>query len=295
LLHSMDATEKQQLVRHLYVILVANSIMVYDHMATLTDEITFIWRRPKALSAMSFLISRYLALVGNIYGLYVDFSLIPDQSCPKYTMSRQLFIFLQQFVICVILIIRTYALYNRSKRLIVWVTFILIVLAGGVSAASFGQYAGNLTISPGVGCFTTYTAEISARLGLAWVAILAFEALIFVLTVYQTCKSRGLSRLRLVTRRNILDVMFHDGVMYFGAMTLCNIPNIVMYYYGPAVIRGNVGLSIFTSCMSVTLISRLMLNLHKSADSGILSVPAQDDDYCLSVFTTSISIQSAIA
>ncbi|KAG1802609.1 hypothetical protein EV424DRAFT_1545103 [Suillus variegatus] len=210
-------------------------------MATLTDEITFIWRRPKALSAMSFLISRYLALVGNIYGLYVDFSLIPDQ------------------------------------------------------AASFGQYAGNLTISPGVGCFTTYTAEISARLGLAWVAILAFEALIFVLTVYQTCKSRGLSRLRLVTRRNILDVMFHDGVMYFGAMTLCNIPNIVMYYYGPAVIRGNVGLSIFTSCMSVTLISRLMLNLHKSADSGILSVPAQDDDYCLSVFTTSISIQSAIA
>lgn len=47
--------------------------------------------------------------------------------------------------------------------------------------------------------------------------------------------------------------------------------------------------------MSVTLISRLMLNLHKSADSGILSVPAQDDDYCLSVFTTSISIQSAIA
>ncbi|KAG1894072.1 uncharacterized protein F5891DRAFT_1063813 [Suillus fuscotomentosus] len=87
--------------------------------------------------------------------------------------------------------------------------------------------------------------------------------------------------------------------MYFGAMTLCNIPNIVMYYYfltvGRAVIRGNVGLAIFTSCMSVTLISRLMLNLHKSVDSGILSVPARDDDYCLSVFTTSISIQSEIA
>ncbi|KAG1790003.1 uncharacterized protein HD556DRAFT_756249 [Suillus plorans] len=239
----MDATEKQQLARHLYVILVANSIMVYDHMATLTDEINFIWRRPKTLSAMSFLISRYLALI----------------SCPKYAIARQLFVFLQQFVICVILIIRTYALYNRSKRLIIWVTFILIVLAGGVSAATFGQYAGTLTISPGVGCFTTSTVEISARLGLAWVAILAFEALIFVLTVYRTCKSRGLSRLRLVTRRNILDVMFHDGVMYFGAMTLCNIPNIVMYYYGPAVIRGNVGLGIFTSWTTTTASQSLLL------------------------------------
>ncbi|KAG1894077.1 uncharacterized protein F5891DRAFT_737118 [Suillus fuscotomentosus] len=93
-------------------------------------------------------------------------------------------------------------------------------------------------------------------------------------------------------------------------MTLCNIPNIVMYYVSRhpsgvtnrsqlesvwTIIRGNVGLAIFTSCMSVTLISRLMLNLHKSVDSGILSVPARDDDYCLSVFTTSISIQSEIA
>ncbi|KAG2152631.1 uncharacterized protein EDB93DRAFT_256183 [Suillus bovinus] len=211
-------------------------------------------------------------------------------SCSKYVSTRQLFIFFQQFIVCVILIIRTYALYNRSKRLIIWLTIVLVVLAAGASAGSFGQYARNITSSPGFGCFETYTAKASDRLGLAWLAILAFELLIFVLTVYRTCKSRGLPRLRQVTKRNILDVMFHDGAMYFAAMTVCNIPNITMYYSGSGVVRGSLGLATFTSCMSVTLISRLMLNLHKSLDSGIFSVPVQEHDYRLAVLTTRINL-----
>lgn len=153
----MDATERQQYVTHSYVILVANSIMMYDHMATLTEEINFIWRRPKALSAIAFLVNRYFALLGNIYGLFFTFMPIPEQSCSNYLTLRQLFIFFQQFIVGVILIIRTYALYNCSKRMLIWTTLIFVILAGGSSAGAIGQYAGNLTTSPGVGCYETYT------------------------------------------------------------------------------------------------------------------------------------------
>ncbi|KAG1815016.1 uncharacterized protein BJ212DRAFT_1358850 [Suillus subaureus] len=86
----MDATERQQLLAartHSYVILVANSILMYDHMATLTEEIIFIWRRPKALSAISFLVNRYFALLGNIYGLFIAFMPIPDQRCELLTLE----------------------------------------------------------------------------------------------------------------------------------------------------------------------------------------------------------------
>ncbi|KAG1815015.1 uncharacterized protein BJ212DRAFT_1358841 [Suillus subaureus] len=74
-------------------------------------------------------------------------------------LYRQLFILFQQLIVCVILIIRTYALYNCSKRLLIWVTLIFIALAGGSSAGTIGQYAGNLTPFPGVGCFETYTVN----------------------------------------------------------------------------------------------------------------------------------------
>jgi hypothetical protein len=50
-----------------------------------------------------------------------------------------------------------------------------------------------------------------AGLGLAWVAEMVFELLIFILIVYRICKTKGLLRLSLVTRKNIIDIIFHDG------------------------------------------------------------------------------------
>jgi len=46
-------------------------------MATFTEEIIFIWYRPKALSAMLFLLNRYVALFGNIYALLINFPGLP--------------------------------------------------------------------------------------------------------------------------------------------------------------------------------------------------------------------------
>ncbi|KAG1731121.1 hypothetical protein EDD22DRAFT_1014233 [Suillus occidentalis] len=315
-LHSlvvMDATERQQLDTHSYVIIMANSILMYDHMMTLAEEVNFIWRRPKALSAISFLVNRYFALLGNIYGLLVAFMPIPNQRFELLTLEYSFFRSKNRLAVrntwysdsysffsnnssfaVIILIIRTYALYNCNKRLFAWITIIFVGLAGGASEPlDIEAYVIILAI---LRVCSKVVAELPVSFGIAWLAILAFELLIFALTVHRTCKTRGLLRLSLVTRRNILDVIFHDGAMYFGAMTLCNIPNIVMYFYGSGVVRGSLGLATFTSCMSVTLISRLILNLHKSIDSGIFSVPVvRDDDHCLSVLTTRINVQSAIA
>ncbi|KAG1730318.1 hypothetical protein EDB19DRAFT_2027506 [Suillus lakei] len=285
----MDATEKQQLMAHSYVILMANSILMYDHMVTLTEEIAFIWRRPKALSAMSFLVNRYVAMFGNIYGLFVDFMPISNELFEIHAIQTAVHF--------------SSTIHRLRKWLLTWITIICLALAGGACAGSFGHYTKNETTTPGGHCFELYTAEayviifaiLYARFGLAWLAIFAFELLIFVLTVHRTCKTRGLLRLRLVTRRNILDLILQDGAMYFGTMTLCNIPNIMMYYSRSGDLRGSLGLATFTSCMSVTLMSRLMLNLHKSIDCGIFSTPTRDEYHNLAVLTTGINVQSGVA
>ncbi|KAG2139294.1 hypothetical protein DEU56DRAFT_325853 [Suillus clintonianus] len=211
-------------------------------------------------------------------------------SCSKYTLYRQLVIFAQAIIVCLIMTIRTYALYGCSKRLLTWLIIILVALAGGASVGTFGRFSGNTIILPGIGCYETYTAETSVRLGLAWMALFVFDSLIFALTVHRICKTRGLLRLSLVTRKNVIDTIFHDGAMYFGAMALSNIPNILTYYSDSGMMNGTLGA--FTSCMSVTLISRLMLNLHKSIDTGIFSTPAPDDDPLL---TTRVNGQSEMS
>lgn len=288
----MDNNEAQQIVMHSYAVLVASSILVYDHIATLTEEITFIWYRPKALSAMLFLLNRYVALLGNIYALLINFLPVPEESCPKYLLSRELLIFGQQFIVCFILTLRTYALYGRSKRLLIWMVVVVIALAGVASAGVFGHSSSNVIVVPGVNCYESDVTVTPANPGLAWVALFAYELFIFVLTVSRICKTRGLLRSPslIMSRKNIIDVIFQDGAMYFGAMTLSNIPNILTFYCGSDIEKTS--LATFTSCMSVTLVSRLMLNLHRSIDSGIFTTLTQDNNHDSYILTTRVSIHA---
>ncbi|KAG2340801.1 hypothetical protein BDR05DRAFT_490601 [Suillus weaverae] len=249
-------SEVQQMLFGLYAILAGNSILIYDHMVTLPEEIAFIWRRPKALSAMLFLLNRYVALLANISSLVVDFVPLSDELFEIYVIQT------------------TGPLPPGNncfhKRLLIWIVIVMLALAGVCCAGTFGRYSGDVNIIPGVGCNETFSKR-----------------------VYPICKTRGFLRLSLVARRNIIDIIFHDGTMFFGAMTLSNIPNILTYYSGSVGIRGS--LCTFTSCISVTLISRLMLNLHQTIDTGILSIPAQDDGPSLAVLTTRVDIQSAFS
>ncbi|KAJ7464637.1 hypothetical protein FB451DRAFT_1264145 [Mycena latifolia] len=51
--------------------------------------------------------------------------------------------------------------------------------------------------------------------------------------------------------------------MYFGVICLANLANILMYYFGD--LNTASSLSALTMSLSVTMICRLMLNLHKAA------------------------------
>ncbi|KIK40387.1 hypothetical protein CY34DRAFT_807234 [Suillus luteus UH-Slu-Lm8-n1] len=282
--------EVQQMLFCMYTIMAGNSILIYDHILTLPEETAFIWRRPKALPAMLFLLNRYFALFANISSLVVDFLpiIISDESCSKFSLYRELVLFLQGVIVSIIMAMRLYALYGCSKRLLIWIVIVMFVLGAVCCAGTFGQYSGDVDIMPGVSCNETFSKAVAARIGLAYVAEFIFDVFIFILTVCRICKTKGLLRLSLVARRNIIDIVFHDGVMFFGAMTLTNIPNILTYYSGSVGITGS--FCTFTSCISVTLVSRLMLNLHQTNGTGTSSAPAQDDGPSLAVLTTRVDV-----
>ncbi|KAG1769387.1 hypothetical protein EDD22DRAFT_165961 [Suillus occidentalis] len=206
---------------------------MYDHMMTLPEEIVFIWRRPKALSAILFLLNRYVALLSNICGLVMDFVPVSDEvcfililgfmafaqdglSCLKYALYRQLAILLQTAIVCIIMTIRTYALYDCSKCLLAWMGIVMVALAGLACVGTFGHFSGNMEIVPGIGCNETFSKAVAARIGLAYVALLIFDIFIFILTVYRIYKTSSLLRFSLVTRRNIVDTIFCDGAIFFG-------------------------------------------------------------------------------
>ncbi|KAI0790370.1 hypothetical protein C8Q75DRAFT_806301 [Abortiporus biennis] len=244
-----------QLNVNLYLSCISFTILYYDYILTLPTEINLYWqpilstiglrsnlltsgRRDLKFSLLTalFFITRYLAIFGHIpVGIEVFW--------PKH----------DPILVGFLLIIRTYALYNRSKR-ILWLilsTAFVVIVVGCWSIIQTGPKA--LPIPIDIGCDPRISASAGHALAIAWSGMLGFDILIFFLTIYKAISARSNGR------RTLLDILLRDGSIYFGCIAISNLSNIITFILGQSLIKGLT--TILTNVISATLISRLMLNL----------------------------------
>ncbi|TFY77165.1 hypothetical protein EWM64_g6849 [Hericium alpestre] len=112
-------------------------------------------------------------------------------------------------------------------------------------------------------CHTPISREAGVNLATVWEAQAVFDLIIFALTVLKTLQTRRERIEDNIDGRNIglADVIVRDGALYFAVMVVSNVANILTFYLAEPILKGF--LSTLTSCISVTLMSRLMLNLYK--------------------------------
>jgi len=166
------------------------------------------------------------------------------------------------------MIIRVYALFGRSRR-VLWFMIGTAACVVGVSVWSVSGQEGSRSLIEG-GCHYGLTPSTALRLAGSWEALFVFDTTIFALTIYYAYSAQ---RWR-IRQTNLHTLIVRDGAMYFGIMALANLGNIGTYYlveYWPFLPGA---LATFANCISVTMISRLLLNLHEHAQAGILTVPA---------------------
>ncbi|KAJ6462294.1 hypothetical protein C8R47DRAFT_1327256 [Mycena vitilis] len=90
--------------------------------------------------------------------------------------------------------------------------------------------------------------------------LLPGDFIVFALTVRRGYIQR---RACLGYTGTLIERMVTDGAMYFVLMVLTNLANVLTYYFGDALIAGL--LSWFAISVAMTVLSRLMLNLHEVA------------------------------
>ncbi|KAF8799570.1 hypothetical protein BYT27DRAFT_7201457 [Phlegmacium glaucopus] len=264
----------------------AISCLYYDHFVSFDQEIDYLWTRPRSQSSYWFFLNRYFAFFGNLVVTILGFSDLSAQVCKRYLLFRQLFLLVNQVLVCVLLTLRVYALYECSMRIL---TF---MLGSGVTLLILPCWAlfSQMSVPPKTtvsGCHVGLPPITAIRLAGAWEALFAYDSIIFSLTIYKTWKAR---RDHAVTGVEIplISLILRDGAMYFSVMAICNLSNILTFYLCGPFLRG--GLSTFANSISVTLMSRLMLNLHRTADVGLFTTQATSTnvDYNTSYETTSI-------
>ncbi|KAI6138434.1 hypothetical protein EDD17DRAFT_394072 [Pisolithus thermaeus] len=120
-------------------------------------------------------------------------------------------------------------------------------------------------------------------MAIAWSGQMAFDAIVFVLTLWRTL------RVGRSGNRTLLDVLIRDGVLYFGLMTGANVANITAFLSftgrqssAKSLVAG------FTNVISSIMISRLMLDLH---DLGVLVSSRPTTSYDTSLLTTVVEAE----
>ncbi|KAF7335790.1 hypothetical protein MVEN_02235000 [Mycena venus] len=256
------------------LIIVPFTVLVYEYLLTLQREVSGFWGSRLTWASFFFYVNRYSPLVGNLPILIQYYSTTTDpdklpvrcptlfsrqaltipQLCRVFRAYHQYFALLSQVLVAVMLIMRTYALYERNRKVL---AFTILVTLGAFTFAVWILLTGNdtNTLSAQIsafGCPLGTSHSKSLRLAAAWSGMLVFDVTIFGLTL--------LKALRLNARQgDLLTVLIRDGSVYFALMIISNACNIGTYTMGNPFTRGSA--TTVTNVVSSVMITRLMFNL----------------------------------
>ncbi|KAI0646474.1 hypothetical protein C8Q79DRAFT_1010095 [Trametes meyenii] len=261
---------------HNYLHLLGVVVLYYDFVLTFGQEYSRVWKRPRSLSSVLFFLNRYIPVLGDIAVNTGNFYIFSDE----------------HVVVCFILFLRTYALYGRDKRIGVLVIGVGGILLGISCWSIVGQHQ---DIELRGGCHLLAERMTAIRLAVSWEALFAFDCMVFTLTVLKTFRERH----RISSgKHDIVSLILRDGALYFAVMASVNFANTLTFYFLEPLLRGC--LSTFASSVSVTMMSRLMLNLYGSAVgrdvfATTVAYPSTSDNSTTMLFTSRISMPAPTA
>ncbi|KAF9525441.1 hypothetical protein CPB83DRAFT_859565 [Crepidotus variabilis] len=246
-----------------YVNVISFTILYYDYYLTFPVEVERMWRRGTGFSwaVGLFYLNRYMALFGHIPVVVEYFWRTSSPNKPRVSAIcnllqsyHQYLAIVVQVIVAALLAIRIYALYERSRRVLI---FVLVVIFTALGVGCWSVVSQRRVIKPEiyvpVGCAITLNYDEAIHMTIAWGGMFVFDLIIFSMTLY---KSLVLPRLR---ETSLLSILMRDGAVYFACIVASNLANMLTFIYGTPFTRG-VGTT-FTNVISSTMTSRLMLNL----------------------------------
>ncbi|KAI0646458.1 hypothetical protein C8Q79DRAFT_1010084 [Trametes meyenii] len=185
----------------------ALTFLAWDIFTSFSDEVQLIWQASNGWFRWLYAFIRYVPLLTEI------------GRCAGGTLTEAV---LMEFIIVaveVVLLIRVYALYGRSKRVLL---ALLTGLAGSVCVTVFGMYfAANGFVYDGQ-CLVAASTRIVL---IVWLSPVAFELVLLGLSLFKF----GESRRQGLGKRPILDTLIRDGTWAFLSSLVVMVINAASY------------------------------------------------------------------
>ncbi|KLO14336.1 hypothetical protein SCHPADRAFT_939628 [Schizopora paradoxa] len=269
------------------------TFLYYDHIITFPQEFRKVWRQRLSFLNILFLINRYTTSLGYIPIIYFTFRSTNTNSITGVqhvcSLPSSSFYYLaddyyeyvvrhphndlcaQQKWNSVIVALRCYALYNRNR----WVLYGVLSLG----LAVFGAFIWATTVFVGIdlnfgGIYRTCVPDINGNgpnrdvpFKVAWLLAIVFDGVVFALTIFRTYQMSRIHKIR-GTYGSLANLIMRDGSIYFFVMAVSYIIHIILFVYmNTSFFADSTGNNaVLTHTISVTMMSRLILNINSYGD-----------------------------
>ncbi|KAF8578599.1 hypothetical protein K439DRAFT_458413 [Ramaria rubella] len=285
-----DLIELSESAAHLnivrYYMLVPIILLYYDWILTLPTEIEHFWKFKFTGPAVIFFLTRYVPLIGfvptilayytnvfssevlvNVYIHGIDRG--PIGRCIKHVIPFIIWNnILCQSSIAFSLLLRTYALHQKSRSIL------LLVSMAWVTTVSLGIFSagGVVPFTASRLCLIHSPDNLKNRFSIAYTGLLAYEALVYFLTIRRTWSIRLARSIYSMSGDSLIDLIIRDGSLYFWTLLGVTSSSLgVIYLATPDLRTVNVT---FNHIIPVIITSRLLLNLRENIqDEGMQCSP----------------------
>jgi len=202
------------------------TILVYDLMCTLDQEVLYVWSRPWSMSTALFLLNRYLPFVDTFLSLSAKFTRISPEQC---LMRNEAVGWLSVFGIMLseaILMLRTYAIWERKRSVLVFLC--ALALSAFLPMAMFVHLETRTlqyVATDGLGCLLSKAGNI---LIFGYLMIMVSETAIAVLTAVKAYRDLRRSRVPWVVK------LYQDGMLFYIYLLIISVANVVVPLTAPA-------------------------------------------------------------
>ncbi|KAJ7775460.1 hypothetical protein B0H16DRAFT_1879850 [Mycena metata] len=192
--------------------------LTYDTVLNIDQEYCLIWKTPWSAVKVLYLCVRYSTFVDTILAVHIRTQLNVDPAmCHLATSFIQVFAVIGTLIAELILTVRTYALYEQSAALLVFLSGMWLSIAG-VTIWALIKWTGSSTavaISPADSC----TLDILSNPGvvIACSSFLIGETVVFLLTVWKGVRTFSLSR-SVYRHSELVTTFYRDGILFYLAM-----------------------------------------------------------------------------
>lgn len=250
-----------------YSELASSTIIIWDHLSTLDQEVELIWNAQWSIGKCLFIINRYYALCCVIFNNYALFTTtLTDSFCLQWFHWQGWTGLVTCMIAEIILQVRLYALYFLNKR-------ILAIMATGFVASSVASAVILATALSGIkagshvlpGLPVCIPIGVPSHLYAFWIPMIVFESFLCGMALYRGFQGVFGGGTLFRSGRHLVDILVKDSIIYFLVVFAAYATNLTVVLFGSNNIKEiPLGFSVAMSCV---MGNRLILNvrdLHKA-------------------------------